>query len=277
MWFAISAFGKSRASEQEAAMVDRAFEAASKSIQSGAREGAAAIASLPARLLSLLASIITFPFRLLETGFSGLGRTGETIVSAVSRGIHYILTLPGAIMRAAMTQLENAGRSISDRTAETLSRIGATISASFIGPVLQSVATASRSVVSSVARLTEPTRHFIAIGLTAVGDLISRASITVTGALTATGTCVNAVVSVGGRVARNATQRLSGFCSQYGTIVQTCVISLAAKSAHAQAVTVDLIKSASSHCSSIIQSSAAISNSHVFQSLAVSDEKKCRD
>jgi hypothetical protein len=256
VWFAVSAFGKSRASEQEAAMVDRAFEAATKSIQSGAREGAAAILSLPGRLLSMLASIIMFPFRLVEKGFSGLGRTGENVISAASRGIHYIFALPGAIMRAAMTKLEHAGRFISERTTETLSRVGDSISASFIGPVLQSVATTTGSVVSSIARLTEPARHFIATGLAAVGEIISKSSATVTGGLTATGTCVNAVVSVGGRVSRNATQRLSGLCSQYGAIVQTCVISLAAKSVHAQMVTVDLAKSAISHCGRSIQSCA---------------------
>jgi hypothetical protein len=92
--------------------------------------------------------------------------------------------------------------------------------------------------------------------LTAVGELISKSSATVTGGLTATGTCVNAVVSVGGRVSRNATQRLSGLCSQYGAIIQTCVISLAAQSVHAQTVTVELAKSAISHCGRSIQSCA---------------------
>lgn len=270
MWFAISAFGKSRASEQEAAMVDKAVESMARSIQSGVGAGVAAVASLPARLLSFLASIITFPFRLVEKGFSGLGRTGENIISAVSSAFHAILALPGVIIRAAMTKLELVGQSISARTSERISRIGAAISASFIGSILHSVATASSSVTSAVARFTEPFRHFFGTGLNFVGESLSKLSAGLTGAISAAGTCVNAVVAVGGRVAGNATVRLSGLCSRYGGVIQASVISLAAKSDHAQAVTMELIQSVSSRCGSIVQTCVASitdKSGALFQSL----------
>jgi hypothetical protein len=116
------------------------------------------------------------------------------------------------------------------------------------------LASASLSASSAVARLTEPARHAISTCLTVVGESLSNVSDKVTGALTATGTCVNAVLAVGSRVARNATLRVSGLCSQCGTKVHTCVIYLAAKSAHAQTVTMELIKSASLQCVDVIQS-----------------------
>lgn len=214
-----------------------------RSMQSGAGDGVAALASLPARLLSLLASILMFPFRLAEKGFSGLERTGENIISAVTSAIHAIVALPGVILRATMTQLVRAGRSISERTFDTISRIGAAISASFIGPILQSVATATSSAFSTLARITEPACHFVATCMNNVGESLSKVSSLMTNALSASGTCINAVVAVGGRIAGNATFRLRGLCLHCGTIVKTCVMTLAAKSIHSQTVTMEIIKS----------------------------------
>lgn len=257
VWFAISAFGKSRASEQEAALVDKAVSSMARTIQSGAREGVTAIASPPARFFSMLAAIITFPFRLAERGISGLGRTGENIISALSSAVHAVISLPGVVARAVMTQLERLGRSISERTSDTISRIGAVISASFVGPIFRSIGKASRSVLSELSRVAEPVRYGISACVKAVSVPLSKLSDVAASVISSTGTCVNAAVAVSSRIAGNAAIRLSGMCSQYGALVKSGVILLAAKSEHAKAVTLDVINRLGAQYGSAIKSGVA--------------------
>jgi len=237
-------------------MVDKAVASMAKTIQSGAREGIAAVVSLPARLLSMLAAIITFPFRLVEKGFSGLGRTGENIIAAMSSAVHTVAALPGIIVRAAMRQLERVGRSISERTSDTIARIGAAISASFIGPVIHSIAKASRSVISELSRVTEPVRHVISASGKAVGASLSKISGKVTYVVASARTCVNATIAVGSRIAGNATFRLSSFCSQCGTVVKSLVIALAAKSDHSQEVALEVMHRLGAQCGTLVASLA---------------------
>ena len=252
VWFAISAFGKSRASEQEAAMVDKALSSMARSIQSSTREGVTAVASLPGRLLSMLAYVITFPFRLVERGFSGLGRTGESILSAVSNGLQFVVALPGILLRATMSQFERLGRSVSERASGAICRIGAAISASFIGPILCSIGNASRSVFLELSRVTGPVCNMISAGVDAVGIFLFKVSAATGAVFCSAGTCVNATIAVSSRIIGNATVRLGGICSRYGSVVKSAVISLAASSQHSQKVALEVMKRLSTQCGNLL-------------------------
>lgn len=236
-------------------MVDKAVSSIALSIESGAREGVSAILSLPGRFLSLLASIITFPFRLAEKGISGLGRTGENIVSAISSALQSIAALPGVIARAAMAQLERLGGSISDRTSSTMSRIGGAISASFIGPILSSAGNMGRSLLSELSRVAQPIHHVISVTRKALSGSLTKLSDVTANVVSSTRTCVNATVAVTSRIAGNASVRLSRICSPYCAAIKSGVILLAAKSEHAIEVTVNMVKRVSSQCGTFVKSS----------------------
>lgn len=233
-------------------MVDKAFWSMARSIQSSTREGVAAAVSLPGRLLSMLAAVITFPFRLVEKGFSGLGRTGENIMSAVSFGFKYAVSIPGILIRAVMTQIERLGRSASERASGAISKIGTAISASFIGPIFRSVGNVSRSIFSELCRATEPVRNIITVGINSVGSSLSKVSTALGAVLCSVGTCVHAATVVSSRILGNATARLSGICSRYGAVIKSFVISLAANSQHSQEVALEVIQRLSRQCGNLI-------------------------
>ena len=263
MWFSISAFGKSKATEQEAAVVDKAVASMARSIQLGTREGVAALASVPARLWSILAAIAMFPFRLAERGFSGVGKAGESVVLAVTNGVRYIMALPGAIIRAAAAQLGRLGVSLSEGASHAVSRIGSAISASFVGQAARSVTRATTSLLSALSGVTGFVTHAISASTKTLCTSLSKALVkTVT---SVRGMIEAACQFIGKAAARLGSENLSlylskispgvaGVCSRCGTVVKSGVISLAARSVHAQAVALETVKRLVTQCATVIKS-----------------------
>ena len=149
--FGLSALVNSRASEHEAAIVEKAMSTVARNIQSTTVEGVTALLSLPGRLLSaclsLLTSIATFPIKLIQRGFSTIGQSGEVTWKAIASAVGHLTRLPAALFRTTVTSIGHVGKSISDGTSRAVAAVLATISASFVGVGV-------RAFVSSVNSLT---------------------------------------------------------------------------------------------------------------------------
>ena len=120
--FGLSALANSRATDQEALIVEKAMSTVARNIQSTAVEGIGALLALPARLLSacftVLSAIVTFPLKMIHHGVSIVGQSGGAIVRAIAGTVYYIVGLPGALFRASVSLIGRVGKS----TTESVSR-----------------------------------------------------------------------------------------------------------------------------------------------------------
>lgn len=153
--FGLSALVNSRASEHEAAIVEKAMSTVARNIQSTTVEGISAILSLPGRLLSaclsLLTSIVTFPIKLIQRGYSTIGQSGKLTWNVMTSAVAYLTSLPVALFRTVVTSIGHVGKSISDGASSVLAGVLATISASFIGVGIRAFVTSVKSLKTGLS------------------------------------------------------------------------------------------------------------------------------
>ena len=220
----------------------------------GTREGVAAPVACTIIVESSLLSRC-FPFGILRRGFSGVGKAGESVVLAVTNGVRYIMALPGAIIRAAAAQLGRLGVSLWREHTRAPLWIGSAISASF-GQAARSVTRATTSLLSALSGVT---------GFASRSVSTKTLCTSLSKALVKTVTSVRGIkskqpVSLLERPRRDSgSENLSlylskispgvaGVCSRCGTVVKSGVISLAARSVHAQAVALETVKRLVTRC-----------------------------
>lgn len=229
----ISAFGRSKATEQEAAMVDKAFSSIARSIQSSARDGIASLASLPGLLLSFLLNVATFPYRMASKAVLGIRGAGASVISGV---ITSIQALPGAIAQTAISLLQRCGRFLSEGASISASRIVSIISGSFIGATARFVSKASGAVVSSLSASMKTVNCFVCAGVGVVSGSLPKIKAAVTGAFSASRIFVVALVASGSQIAGT-------LAKDSAVLVKACLSALAAMVASARTVTSEMAKS----------------------------------
>jgi hypothetical protein len=236
--FSISAFGRSRSTEQEAAMVDKAFSSMSRSMLSTARGGVSYVASLPGRMLSLLLSVVTFPYRMAANALSGIEGVGTSVIFTLSGAINSIQALPSAIVHAAMFLLQRCGRFLSEGTSTSASRIGSAISGSFVGSVAHSVSKASNAVVSALSGSIKAVNHFVFAYVVAMGRRLSKTSVAVMGTFSASRIFIVGFVSSGNQI-------LGRLAKDSAVLVKASSSLLAAMGASARTATSEMVKGVS--------------------------------
>lgn len=238
--FSISAFGRSRATEQEAAMVDKAFSSIARSIQSSARDGITSLASLPGLLLSFLLNVATFPYRMATKAVLGIGGAGASVISGA---INSIQALPAAIVQTAISLFHRCGRFLSEGASISASRIVSVVSGSFIGATARFVSKASGAAVSSLSDAIKAVSYFVCAGVGVVGARLSKMSVATTGALSASRTFIVELVANGSQIAGN-------LATDSAVLVKASLSALAALVATARTVTSEMAKSVSANLAS---------------------------
>jgi hypothetical protein len=135
--FGLSALANARASEHEAAIVEKAMTTVARNLSTATAEGMSVLLSLPGRLisgcLSLLMSMASFPVKLIQRGLSRMGRTGDSAISAVASVANYVGSFPGALYQAMLSSVGQIGNLMSEKTSRALHGLLASVSASFVG------------------------------------------------------------------------------------------------------------------------------------------------
>lgn len=230
--FSISAFGRSRSTEQEAAMVDKAFSSIARSIQSSARDGIASLASLPGLLLSFLLNVASFPYRMAAKAVFGIGGAGASVISGA---INSIQAIPAAIAQAAISLLQRCGRFLSEGASISASRIVSVISGSFIGATARFVSKASGAVVATLSAARKAANYFVCDSVGVVGASLSKMPSAMTGALSASRIFVVELVASASQIAGN-------LATDSAVLVKVCLSALAAMVASARTVTSEMAK-----------------------------------
>lgn len=262
--FSISAFGRSRSTEQEAAMVDKAFSSISRSMLSSARGGVSYVASLPGRMLSLLLRVVTFPYRMAANAVSGIEGAGTSIISTLSGAIISIQALPAAIAHTAIFLLQRCGRFLSQGASTSASRIGSAISGSFVGSVARSVSKANNAVVSTLSGAIKAVSHFVFAGVVAVGRSLSKTAVAMTGALSA-----SRIFTVG--FFASGSQIVGNLATDSAVLVKASLSVIAAMGASARTATSEMVKGVSAHLASAgaqLSSSGAAASERLGLTLA---------
>ena len=116
--FGLSALANSRASDQEAAILEKAMSTFARNIQKTAVEGISTVFSLPGRLLSaclsVLSAMVTVPLKVIHEGFVMVGKSGDAILRAVGNAMITVVQFPlKLIMRGCGMVVKSAGTTLS--------------------------------------------------------------------------------------------------------------------------------------------------------------------
>jgi hypothetical protein len=154
--FGLSALANSRATDQEAVIVEKALSTVARNIQTSTLEGLSALMAIPGKLLtaslSFLSKIANFPVQMMQQGLLGLGQAGEQVLSAVARLLGYLASLPSTLLNATLLSFGRAGDSVSKQIGNALGNLWVILSVSFVGATFRSIgsfAVTSKAAVSS--------------------------------------------------------------------------------------------------------------------------------
>lgn len=147
--FGLSALANSRATDQEALIVEKAMSTVARNIQSTAVEGIGALLALPVRLLSacfnVLSAVVTFPLKLIHQGVTIVGKSGDAIGRSIAGAVYYVVGLPGALFRASVSLIGRVGKSMTGSVSRAFFASLASISGFCVG-----IGTALTSPVTSL-------------------------------------------------------------------------------------------------------------------------------
>lgn len=171
--FGLSALANSRATDQEAVIVEKAMSTVARNIQTTAIEGIGALLALPARLLSacfsVLSAVVTFPIQLIHHGVSIVGKSGGAVVRAIAGTVTFVAGLPGALFRGSVALIGRVSKSTAGCASRAFSASLATLSGlcfgignalashatSFLSAALRLSSVALSSMVSGVGKVVE--------------------------------------------------------------------------------------------------------------------------
>jgi hypothetical protein len=135
--FGLSALANARASEHEAAIVEKAMTTVARNLSTTTAEGMGALLSLPGRVLSgclsLLMSMASFPVKLIQRGLSRMGRTGDSAINAVASVVNLVGRFPGALYHSILSSVGQIGNLMGENASRALHGMLASVSASFVG------------------------------------------------------------------------------------------------------------------------------------------------
>lgn len=209
--FGVSALFNARASEHEAAIVEKAMATVARNIQTTTIEGVGAVLSLPGRLLSacwsLLSSVALLPVKLVQHGLSKMGKSGEAALSAFNGIVQYITDIPNALIRVLGASMGRAEKSVRGGTTRALEGATAAISASFAGNAYRAIAKSTNVAVSGVGAYMQSLNGLVSILGKASREISKAATVAITSTTDGLGAYVQsfeALTAVVGKTVQNA-------------------------------------------------------------------------
>ena len=127
--------------------------------------------------MSLIVSIVKFPFQLVGRALGGLGKAGTSVGNTIGLGLRSLAGLPGVLLRSTSNLFARMGRSASNRWAGLWGAAVSAVSASFVGTAyratiqwMASVGQSSRLLSSSVTESFGALVAGLSSSYAAVGD-----------------------------------------------------------------------------------------------------------
>lgn len=170
--FGLTALANSRATDQEAIIVEKALTTVVRNLHQSTADGLSMLLRAPGRFLSaclsFIISAVSFPFRMIvEAGHFGASNIGY--------GLQWLGGLPSALLRGLLTLLGKMGKATSNGVTRMWTAIVSVVSTSFLGPIYNTVAWVAGAIASNVSS----SYRSIETALVALNESILKASTSV--------------------------------------------------------------------------------------------------